>query len=169
MSRIRPYLALVALAVVAFGLLVFSDVQHDREERAAGLTLPVGLSLERRCDLARARVRVPIPWPVRCIATPWPEGWTVSVPGDEDVYRSGQILYGFDGDRWKAQRIEVYAGTDAHPQDLDFVAEMIGHEVGHGYAWAVFSGGDESDDWVPGHEPYAAHWGRCVTTRDAPC
>lgn len=169
--RARRFLPLALTAV----LLTGGFVARQRPEPASGETFPVGLSLQRRCALAKAMVRVPNPWPVVCVANQWPNdpNWTVGDDLDRMFSRSGQILYhwdeGPDSKMWRPYRIEVYAGTDEHPMSLDFVAEMIGHEIGHGYSYLAFSFGDPSDDWVWSHEPYMDHWGRCVSTRWAPC
>lgn len=163
--RPRDVAALVALACLALAILVGSDVAHDRERAAAAsIDYPAGRPMAERCELARARVRVPFPsrW-LRC---------TDVVPtGDQDGEFWRHAPAGAVGqcvcDPGKVWWIVVYAGTDRAPRPTQSVADTIAHEVGHAYSALAWDQPDEA--WVRTHEPFADHWQRCVTTTWAPC
>jgi hypothetical protein len=141
MRRLLAALALVA-AVVAV------------PAPAAPITFTVGLTPAQQCALARPRVHVPIPdhWNLTCHRSDWPGGsW-------------GATTY-TGWDKQEVARIDLHVSPNA---TVEVLAELMAHEVAHGYIAGAHRGGADHDDWVADHEPYVEHFARCLV-RTGPC
>lgn len=131
----------LALVLLAAGVLVPATP-------APALTVTVGLSPERQCALARPMIKIPIPgeWDLTCHRSTYPGlSW-------------GQTVY----TGWDMREVDYMEVHLADPVNLETVAELMAHEVAHGYVAGTSRGGDPHNDWVASHEPYIDHFARCI-------